>query len=128
MKLSEKLSLYIKELIEEEKTGLLKADEKNLEWLNYILTLNQVSGKVAVPEVGTQIENKTNKNKEKNMAKKTEKVTVLAEEAYCLKCKVKQVMKNVQEVKMKNGRPMKKGVCTVCGTNMCKILPSKKSE
>jgi hypothetical protein len=50
----------------------------------------------------------------------------MAEIGYCVKCKAKQEIKDAQEVKMKNGRPAMSGVCTVCGTKMFKILPSKK--
>ena len=34
-------------------------------------------------------------------------------------------MKNAVKVKMKNGRPAIKGVCSLCGTGMYKILPTK---
>ena len=46
-------------------------------------------------------------------------------EAYCMKCKTKRVMENVQEVTMKNGRPAAKGTCPVCKTGMYKILSKK---
>lgn len=36
-------------------------------------------------------------------------------EAYCVKCKVKQEMLEVEEVVSKNGRPMLKGTCPSCG-------------
>lgn len=45
---------------------------------------------------------------------------------YCVKCKTKREMKDVKEVEIKPGRPAAKGTCTVCGTGMYKILPSKK--
>lgn len=49
---------------------------------------------------------------------------------YCVKCKAKQEMKDAHEVEMpaKGGktRPALKGTCSVCGTGMFKILPSKK--
>jgi Domain of unknown function (DUF5679) len=41
--------------------------------------------------------------------------------AYCMKCKSKRGMEKAQTVKMKNGRPAKKGQCEVCGTKMFKI-------
>lgn len=41
---------------------------------------------------------------------------------YCVKCKTKREMKNVQIVEIKPGRPAAKGVCSVCGTGMYKIL------
>lgn len=46
------------------------------------------------------------------------------ETAYCVKCKAKTEMKDVETVTMKNGRPAMKGKCTVCGTGMYKILSS----
>jgi hypothetical protein len=38
--------------------------------------------------------------------------------AYCLKCKTKRSMKDVQVVTAKNGRRQAKGVCPNCGTKM----------
>ena len=46
-------------------------------------------------------------------------------EGYCVKCKAKRMMANVELVKMKNGRPAAKGKCPKCGTGMYKILPPK---
>ena len=53
-----------------------------------------------------------------------------AVQGYCVKCKEKREMKDVQEVEM-NGKGGKKrlalkGTCTVCGTGMYKILGLKK--
>ena len=48
------------------------------------------------------------------------------ETAYCVKCKAKAEMKDVEKVEMKNGRPAMKGKCTVCGTGMYKILSAAK--
>ena len=42
-------------------------------------------------------------------------------EAYCMKCKQKREMANIQKVTMKNGRPARKGECKVCHTKMFKI-------
>ncbi|MFC1496136.1 DUF5679 domain-containing protein [Candidatus Margulisiibacteriota bacterium] len=42
-------------------------------------------------------------------------------QAYCVKCKKKQEMKNAKEVTMKNGRKAKKGECPKCGTKMFRI-------
>ena len=42
-------------------------------------------------------------------------------EGYCMKCKSKRVMKNSENVVMKNGRPAMKGVCEKCSTKMFKI-------
>ena len=43
-------------------------------------------------------------------------------DAYCVKCKKKQEMKEAKEVKMKNGRKAMKGKCPACGTGMYRIL------
>jgi hypothetical protein len=52
---------------------------------------------------------------------------IMADEtAYCVKCRKKTTMKDSQEVKMKNGRPAIKGVCSVCGTGVYKILSQQK--
>ncbi|MEM3411669.1 MAG: DUF5679 domain-containing protein [archaeon] len=42
-------------------------------------------------------------------------------EAYCVKCKKKQEMKDPQKVTLKNGKTATQGVCPVCGTKMFKI-------
>ena len=42
-------------------------------------------------------------------------------EGYCMKCKAKREMKDIEEVTMKNGRKAYRGVCPVCGTKMFKI-------
>lgn len=41
---------------------------------------------------------------------------------YCVKDKAKREMKDVKIVEIKPGRPAAKGVCSVCGTGMYKIL------
>ena len=46
-------------------------------------------------------------------------------EAYCVKCKAKRVIKNEQQVTMKNGKPALSGVCPDCGTKVFKIGSSK---
>ncbi|MBU3896669.1 MAG: hypothetical protein KJ697_01925 [Nanoarchaeota archaeon] len=43
-------------------------------------------------------------------------------EGRCMKCKQNREMKDVEEVVMKNGMKAAKGICTVCGTKMYKIL------
>lgn len=47
-------------------------------------------------------------------------------EAYCVKCRKKQDMKNEKEVSMKGKGGTKRraltGVCPVCGTKMFRIL------
>ncbi len=45
--------------------------------------------------------------------------------ARCMRCKSQQVMSGRIDVKMKNGLVMAKGVCSVCGCKMCKILPKE---
>ena len=45
-------------------------------------------------------------------------------EAYCVKCKAKREMENVEEVTTKNGRKALKGKCPVCGTTMMKFVSS----
>jgi len=47
------------------------------------------------------------------------------QEAYCVKCKAKRPVKNPQDVQMKNGRPAVKGICSVCGTGIYKIVSKK---
>jgi hypothetical protein len=42
-------------------------------------------------------------------------------EAYCVKCKAKQEMKDPEAITMKNGKPATKGTCPVCGTKMFRI-------
>ncbi|MFA4996323.1 MAG: DUF5679 domain-containing protein [Patescibacteria group bacterium] len=42
-------------------------------------------------------------------------------EAYCVKCKAKQEMKDTVAVTMKNGKPATQGICPVCGTKMFRI-------
>jgi len=46
-------------------------------------------------------------------------------EAYCVKCKAKQEIKDPQAVTLKNGKPATKGVCPVCGTGMTRIGKSE---
>ncbi|MEP7162411.1 MAG: DUF5679 domain-containing protein [Candidatus Moraniibacteriota bacterium] len=41
---------------------------------------------------------------------------------HCMKCKEKREMKDTEEVVMKNGRKAMKGICSMCGTKMFKIL------
>ena len=48
--------------------------------------------------------------------------------AYCTKCREKQEMKEPKQIAMRNGKPALKGTCTVCGTGMFRILPSKKQQ
>ncbi len=54
----------------------------------------------------------------------------MATEAYCVKCKKKQPMRDEQEVEIPGKGNTKRraitGFCSVCGTKMFKILPKKK--
>ena len=36
-------------------------------------------------------------------------------EAYCVKCKARREMEQVRHETTKNGNPIIKGICTVCG-------------
>ena len=42
-------------------------------------------------------------------------------EAYCMRCRAKQEMKNPKAVTMANGRPATTGTCPVCKTKMYRI-------
>ena len=42
-------------------------------------------------------------------------------EAYCVKCKQKQEIKDPTETTMNNGKPAVTGTCSVCGTKLFKI-------
>lgn len=44
-------------------------------------------------------------------------------EGYCVKEKQKRMMKDVEIVTNAKGQRMAKGVCSVCGTKMTRILP-----
>jgi hypothetical protein len=43
-------------------------------------------------------------------------------EAYCVKCKKKQEIKDGKQKKMKNGRNCMQGICPKCGTKMTRIM------
>ncbi|MBI3008636.1 MAG: hypothetical protein HYY56_03875 [Candidatus Omnitrophica bacterium] len=43
-------------------------------------------------------------------------------EAYCMKCRAKKEMKDMEKVTMKNGRQATKGKCPDCGTALFKIM------
>ena len=42
-------------------------------------------------------------------------------QGYCVKCKAKSEMKDAKQTKLKNGRDCVRGVCSKCGTKMCKM-------
>lgn len=46
-------------------------------------------------------------------------------EAYCMKCKEKQRMQNPVQGTTKNGKPITKGTCPVCGSTICRIGAAK---
>lgn len=46
-------------------------------------------------------------------------------EAYCMKCKEKKTMKDPAESLTKNGKPITKGTCPVCGSTICRIGSTK---
>lgn len=52
----------------------------------------------------------------------------MAIEAYCMKCKQKREMTDPKSGTTKNGKPIAKGTCSVCGSTICRIgaLPSGK--
>jgi hypothetical protein len=47
--------------------------------------------------------------------------SIVAAEAYCVKCKTKRQIKDAVQITMKNGRPATEGKCPECGTKMFKI-------
>lgn len=49
----------------------------------------------------------------------------LVVEAYCFKCKKKQMMKSATVITMKNGKAAVQGVCPKCGTKMFKLGGAK---
>lgn len=49
-------------------------------------------------------------------------------EAFCVKCKKKVEVKDIEDVLMKNGRPATKSKCAVCNTNVFKIGARKTDE
>jgi len=42
-------------------------------------------------------------------------------QAYCMKCRAKKEMKDLESVTLKNGRTATQGTCSSCGTKMFKI-------
>ena len=41
---------------------------------------------------------------------------------YCLKCKQKRDITNVQQTTLKNGKPAYAGICPVCGTKVFRFM------
>ncbi len=52
----------------------------------------------------------------------------MALEGRCMRCKTNRAMKDYKLEKTKRGTFMARGKCTVCGTNMAKILSVKQAE
>ena len=42
-------------------------------------------------------------------------------QGYCLKCRSSRVIKDAQQITMKNGRPATRGTCPTCGSKMSRI-------
>ncbi len=42
-------------------------------------------------------------------------------QAYCVKYRAKREMKDPKSITIKNGRPVSRGICPVCGTKMFRI-------
>ena len=51
---------------------------------------------------------------------------IISQEAYCVKCKTKRIVKNPEETTMKNGRSAIKGFCSVCECKVFRIGKMKK--
>lgn len=49
----------------------------------------------------------------------------MAEQAYCMKCKKQQPMKDSKMTTTSNGRKMMQGTCEKCGCKMSKFVGSK---
>jgi len=47
-------------------------------------------------------------------------------EGRCMRCKATKQMKNTEIVTMKTGMKAVRGICTICGTKMFRILPKNK--
>lgn len=43
-------------------------------------------------------------------------------DAYCVKCKTKRDIQNETKGTLANGRPVVKGTCPVCGTNLTRMV------
>jgi hypothetical protein len=54
--------------------------------------------------------------------------SIMATEAYCVKCREKREMQDEEQVEMKNGRPAIQGKCSVCGTKLFRILGKKDAK
>ncbi len=43
-------------------------------------------------------------------------------QAYCVKCRETREIENETKATLKNGRPVVKGTCGVCGTNLTRMI------
>ncbi|MCV0430970.1 MAG: DUF5679 domain-containing protein [Nitrosopumilus sp.] len=50
----------------------------------------------------------------------------MSQEAYCVKCKIKRIIKNPEETIIKNGRPGIRGTCSICNSKVFRIGKMKK--
>ena len=48
-------------------------------------------------------------------------------QGYCLKCREKREIKDVQAVTLKNGRAARQGTCAVCGTKIT-VMGANKAD
>lgn len=51
----------------------------------------------------------------------------IAEILYCVTCKEMCEMKNEQHMTLKNGTPVLRGECVVCGTRVILVRPAEKA-
>jgi len=49
-------------------------------------------------------------------------------QAYCVKCRKTQTVKDATVKEAANGRRMAQGTCPECGTKVTRFLPSKKKS
>jgi hypothetical protein len=49
-------------------------------------------------------------------------------EGYCIKCKKKTEIKDGQVVFYKNGTPAERGLCSVCGSKVARMLSKQERE
>ncbi|GCF09048.1 DUF5679 domain-containing protein [Dictyobacter arantiisoli] len=51
--------------------------------------------------------------------------SLVAPEAYCVKCRIKRGMQNPKQIVTKNGRNAMEGVCPVCNTRLFRFVAAK---
>lgn len=68
-------------------------------------------------------ESESDKEEEvKEVVPKKSKTPLQGNQAYCVKCKKNQKMKDAKPSKTKNNRNMIRGSCESCGCGMCKFV------